>query len=113
MKFKIEKNLRIVNELITYCSHFGGNDVSMDIKNIGDETNIKIKAKLSNFSEKNLSDLTQALNVPRQHEIEHYYWHLGGESEFDCELSLVGMMIDDAKVSFADDVLDLEIKRFG
>lgn len=113
MKFKIEKNLRIINELITYCSHFGGNDVSMKIQNTEDETNISIKAKLLNFSNENLQDLTQALNVPRQHEVEQYYWHLGGESQFDCELSLVGMMIDEAKVSFNDDILNVEVKRIG
>lgn len=113
MKFKIEKNLRIINELITYCSHFGGHNVSIDIKNSETETFISVISKVSNFTDENLSDLKQALNVPRQHEIEQYYWHLGGESEFDSEICLVGMMVDEVKVSFIDNVLNIEVKRFG
>ncbi|MGL5149132.1 MAG: hypothetical protein ACRC7N_00985 [Clostridium sp.] len=111
MKFKIEKNLKIANELISYCYHFGSDDVSMDIRNTSESTKIHIKAKLESFSDDNLSDLISTLNVPRQHEVEQYYWHLSGESEFDSELSLVGMMIDEAKVSFEECTLNLEIIR--
>ncbi|MGL4773140.1 MAG: hypothetical protein ACRC2K_06180 [Clostridium sp.] len=113
MKFKTEKNLKIVNELISYCYHYGSDEVSMDIKNVDDSTRIHIKAKLTNFSEDNLQNLIDTLNVPRQHEVEQYYWHLGGESAFDSELSLVGMMVDESNISFSDNVLNLEVIRKG
>ena len=54
---------------------------------------------------------SQALSIPRQHEVEQYYWHLGGESEFDCELSLVGMMVDNTNIKYENDRLHIELQR--
>ena len=45
------------------------------------------------------------------HEVENYYWNLGGECEFDTELTLVGMMINSAKVTYIDNVLTISIIR--
>lgn len=111
MKFKTEKNLRIINELMAFCYHFHSDDISVNIKTINNKSTIKINALIYNFPKRDYDNLIETLNIPRQHEVEQYYWQLGGESEFDCELSLVGMMVDTAKVKYADNILYIELER--
>lgn len=55
--------------------------------------------------------MANILNTPRQYEVENYYWNLGGECEFDSELTLVGMMINSAKISYKDGNLKISIIR--
>lgn len=111
MKFKIEKNLRIVNELITYFYKLGTTDVHVDIS--ADESNsyVNISGEIISITPEELDSLAEILNTPRQHEVEQYYWNLGGECEFDCELTLVGMMINTAKISYIDNILKISIIR--
>ena len=103
MKFKIEKNIKIINELIAYFYKLG---------TIDDENSyFNIYGQVDNISKDELESLASILNTPRQHEVENYYWNLGGECEFDSELTLVGMMINSAKVSYEDGILKISIIR--
>ena len=61
--------------------------------------------------DKNFNILKDSLCVPRQHEIEEYYWNLIGENETGSQISLVGMMIDKCNISFEKNILRLEIYR--
>ena len=70
-----------------------------------------IYGKIDNISKDELESLIDILNTPRQREVENYYWNLGGECEFDTELTLVGMMINSAKVTYIDNVLTISIIR--
>lgn len=111
MKFKIEKNLRIINELMSFCYHFLAEDITVNVKTIANTSNITIDAIIKDFPKDDYDNLVQTLNIPRQHEVEQYYWHLGGESEFDCELSLVGMMVDSVNINYESNVLHIELQR--
>lgn len=111
MNFKIEKNLRIVNELMACCYRLGSTDINVHIKNESTETIIKIFAHLDEISDSTIKKLNDILNTQRQHEIEQYYWNLGGESEFDDQLSLVGMMIDYASVTYTNSILQMNLIR--
>lgn len=113
MKFKIEKNLKIINELMSYCYHFECKNVTVNMHTAENNahSNIYIEAVIDNFKDEYLENLRASLNTPRQHEVEQYYWHLGGESEFDCELTLVGMMVDEATVSYKENLLRIELLR--
>ena len=111
MKFKIEKNLKIINELIAYFYKLGTIDVHIDLSSDNDNSYIDIYGQVDPISEDELNSLATILNTPRQQEIEHYYWNLGGECEFDSELTLVGMMINSAKVSYKDGILKISIIR--
>ncbi|WP_024614392.1 hypothetical protein [Clostridium sp. Ade.TY] len=111
MKFKVEKKLKIINEIMSFCYHFNTTDINVNVKTIGNTSVILIKSKIDNLSNETLSNLEQTLNIPRQHEVEQYYWHLGGDSEFDSELSLVGMMVDKSKVSYENNILTIEVER--
>ncbi|MDQ0149484.1 hypothetical protein ACFO6R_09510 [Eubacterium multiforme] len=111
MKFKTEKNLRIINELMSFCYHFSSRDISVNIKTVNNKSTITVDALIYKFPKNDYDNLIQTLNIPRQHEVEQYYWQLGGESEFDCELSLVGMMVDNAKVQYENNILHIELER--
>lgn len=111
MKFKIEKNLRIINELITYFHKKGNSDVHIDFKMENNQSLFTVSGKINTLSDKSLGSLANTLNTPRQREVEEYYWHLGGESESDSELTLVGMMIDSADIKYVDEILTIELIR--
>ena len=111
MNFKVEKNLKIITELMSFCYHFSAKDITVNIKTIDNTSNIVLDAIIKDFPKDDYDNLIQALIIPRQHEVEQYYWHLGGESEFDCELSLVGMMVDNTNIKYENDRLHIELQR--
>ena len=111
MKFKLEKKLKIVNELITYFHKLGNSDIHIDLCTIDDKSYFCISGKVSPLSNNDISSLVEILETPRQHEVEEYYWQLGGESELECELTLISMMIDDAIITYQDDVLTIKLIR--
>lgn len=111
MKHKFEKNLRIINEMMTYMYKLGAKDININYKEGNTLTTFVILRNISHIPPNKLKDLKNKLNTDRIHEIEEYYWHLGGESEIDEELSLIGMMIDEAIVSFQNNLLSITIYR--
>ena len=111
MKFKIEKNIRILDELLTYFTKLGNTKLNIEMNEVDNKHYFLIKGAVENISEDELNHLKKTLNTQRQHEIEEYYWQLGGEVCFDCELTLVGMMIDSAKIEYDKGILTIEIIR--
>lgn len=111
MKFKTEKNLRIMNELVAFFYNLGCTDIHIDLSINNNISSFIIIGNISSIKDKDFESLKEALCVPRQHEIEEYYWNLIGESETGCHISLVGMMIDKCNISFENNILRLEIYR--
>ncbi|MGL4849356.1 MAG: hypothetical protein ACRC28_10615 [Clostridium sp.] len=111
MNFRTEKDLKILNELVSYCYHFNTKDIQVNIKNIDNTSYIEIQALIPDFPEKALEKLVTSLNTPRQREVEQYYWQIGGEYEFDSELTLVGMMTDKVTVTYNNHILDMKLER--
>lgn len=111
MKHNFEKNLRIVNELMTYLHKLGSKDIHVTLQREESTTYFIVWGKINNIANDELESLKNILNTQRQHEVEEYYWHLGGECEADPELSLVGMMIDKADISYEDNTLTFKIYR--
>lgn len=111
MKFKLEKKLKIVNELITCFHKLGNTDIHLDLSCDSNNTYFTISGEIFNLTNNDIDSLNKILNTPRQHEVEQYYWNLNGESELDCELSLVGMMVDKADISYLDNILTIKIMR--
>ncbi|WP_297521440.1 hypothetical protein [uncultured Clostridium sp.] len=111
MKFTIEKNIRILDELVTYYNKLGNTNVHIDMSEEDNKHHFFISGVVENMSEDELLNLKVLLSTPRQREIEEYYWQLGGEISFDCELTLVGMMIDEAQISYRDSILTIKVMR--
>ncbi len=111
MKYQFEKNLKIINELMTYLHKLGSKDINVRLEKNNSSTLFLIWGEIDNISSDELDNLSTILNTDRQHEIEEYYWNLGGESESDGELSLVGMMIDKAEITYLNNILTFKIYR--
>ena len=111
MKFVIEKNIRILDELVSYYNKLGNKDIHIDMREEGNKHHLFVSGEVENMSDEELLNLKVLLSTPRQREIEEYYWQLGGEVSFDCELTLVGMMIDEAKISYKNNILSIEVIR--
>lgn len=111
MKHRFEKNLRIINEMMTYMYKLGAKDININYKEENSLTTFIILGNIISIPDNKLKDLKEKLNTDRIHEIEEYYWHLGGESEIGEELSLIGMMIDEAIISFKNNILSIAIYR--
>ena len=111
MKFKIEKNVRIISDLIAYCYRMGGGDYHIEMKLNKNVSVFYISVAVPKLTQEDLKSLEETLRAPRQHEMEQNYWAISGDSDGDLELSLVGMMIDDAKIDFTDGVLTIMARR--
>ena len=111
MKHEIKKISKILDELVTFCFKHGTNNMNISVEN--GETFFKIKIHTDNIDcdNKRVKLLKDLLNMPRQTEIEEYYWELAGENDHDTELSLVGMMVDEAEVEFQDTALTITLYR--
>jgi len=100
MKTRFEKNLRITGDLMLYCHHHGATELNSNIVEGDGIITYTIKAFPVDLSDGQLEGLTKRLNAPRQKEIEQDYWELMGESEDFSELTLVGMLCDEANIVY-------------
>lgn len=111
MKFKFEKNLKIINELMTYLHKLGSNDIHVNMCTEENSTIFLLWGETPGLNKENLETLVNALNSHRRHEIEEYYWNLLGEYETDNQLSIIGMMIDKSEVTFYENILTIKLYR--
>ena len=111
MKVEFEKTMLISSELLSYCHLMGADEYHLDIKVVSGVTVFAIKAFPTKMSDEDLKRLRKKLGTPRQREMEQEFWGLSGESETVSELTLVGMMSDEADVEYKDGVLSITIKR--
>ncbi len=88
---------------MTFLYSKGATDITVNIKEDEKKYIIYIKSDFKEFNDNEVERLIKRLNIPRQIEMEEYYWELTGESDVDTELTLVGMMTDNGEVNFLDD----------
>ena len=111
MTHERKKNIRIVDELISYCYLKGAHHISINLDVDNDIMAFTLKCNITSLTKGDLDYLDTSLTVPRCHEMEEYYWELAGDTEGENELSLVGMMIDDVFIDFTEDILTIKVKR--
>ena len=111
MKHSRKRNNRIAEELILLAYRYGAKDINLNIKNRESTTIIIMEASEINIEKSKLELINKLLNVPRCSEMEEYYWNLTGESDVDCELSLIGVMTDYVKVNLKNNILKIELYR--
>ncbi|GCD13060.1 hypothetical protein LGL55_24310 [Clostridium tagluense] len=102
MKHTHQRNIKIVNELMGYCYNHGSENIHIDINKENEKVIIFIKAQTLTISKEDLELLEISLNAQRCHEMEEYYWNLTGDNDSYSELTLVGMMIDEAHITYVD-----------
>lgn len=111
MSLQLDKLMRIVSDLVAFCHAEGGEEFQIFIKHEHDVSSLTISSPIQSFPSSLLEELREELNLPRQHEIEQNYWELSGDSEVSDGLTLVGMMVDDAKVGYRDGILYIHLSR--
>jgi len=112
MKTRFEKTLRITGDLMLYCHHHGATELGTNISESDGVITYTINAFPVEITNEQLEGLVKRLNAPRQREVEQDYWELMGESKDFSELTLVGMLCDDAEVAYNDKELSFTLHRF-
>jgi hypothetical protein len=107
-----QKIARIGNVLLDYFLSLSAKDVSLSIHEEGQKIYITIQAQEITISKLELDFLKNYLYMERQEEMEEYYWHLVGNDSESEELSLVGMMVDEATVRQTAGGLIINLVRY-
>ena len=111
MKIKFQKTMNIASELLAYCHQHGATEFHLDIKETEGAVSLELRASPETLTEDQLEVLTNSLNAPRQREVEQQFWELIGETDATSELSLTGMLCDDAEVEYANNILTIRLTR--
>jgi len=111
MHNEIQKTTKIVDELSSLLMNKGSLEIDIKLKLSDVCTTIFMTDYNTNLTQDEINTLSQFLNIPRQTEVEEYYWGLMGETSDDDELFLVGSMIDTAKFELKGDDLYIELTR--
>ena len=112
MKVEFEKKMRIASDLLSYCHSKGATEFHTDMTDKNKVTVFTIKAYPVTLSAREMETLQKELYAPRHKEVEQDFWGLMGESENFSELTLVGMMCDEALVETENDTITIVIKRY-
>ena len=107
-----QKIAKIVNALIEYFLSHQAKGIHLSIQEVDDGTRISLAMDEVHLSEKALEDLKHYLYMERQEEMEEYYWHLLGNDSETEEISLIGMMVDEAEVCANSQTLTVELTRY-
>ena len=89
MKYYFKRNLKIINELMTYLYKLGSKDITVNLHRDENKTSFVISAQIDTIDTQELIKLDAILNTKRQH----------------------GMMIDSAIISYDNNIIKLEILR--
>ncbi len=111
MKHEIKKICKIVDEMTTLLLKDDTETVEFKISREGDKTIISIIDYNTKYTQIDIDDLLSCFNVQRQREVEEYYWQLVGESDEDSELTIIGVMVDDAKIELKNNNMYIELTR--
>ena len=111
MKTKFEKVTAITSELLSYCHQYGASEFHIDISEEIGSVTLVIGTSTESISDVELESLRQCLSAPRQREVEQDYWELIGGTESSSELTLIGMLCDEACVEYDGRRLTITLTR--
>ncbi len=111
MGHRLEKNMRILDELVGFCCKRGASNIDININFEDKKTILTISGKLNSISQDDLEFIREELNMERQKEVEECYWVLNGDDSFGDELMLTGVMIDYADVTYENKIIKIVATR--
>lgn len=103
---------KIVNELITYFFSIGATNININLEEKDKYFKIFLKCNYSGKDKTKINTILKQLQCEKQTEVEEYYWELAGSSDMDNELTLVGMMIDDAKINIMENTIEITLYKY-
>ena len=112
MTYENQKIARMANALVEYFLSHNAKGLILSI--LEDEKQISILLQIVHvtLSDKSMDELKHYLYMERQEEMEEYYWHLLGNDSETEEISLIGMMVDEATVTSVPPSLTIELIRY-
>ncbi len=112
MTYEKQKIALIANALVEYFLSHNAKGLTLSI--LEDEKQISILLQIGQvtLSDKSMDELKHYLYMERQEEMEEYYWHLLGNDFETEEISLIGMMVDEATVTSVPPSLTIELIRY-
>ncbi len=102
---------RIIDELIYYFFTLNATNITVQINEEESKFEVTLCCNYALEKANKVQELSRSLKTTRQVEMEEYYWELAGERCHECELSLIGMMIDEAIIKTQENHLQLTIYK--
>ena len=111
------KMSHVIDELYTALFHAGGTEADMHLSREADGIRLLVKSNYLPEHREKVEDMAQLLQpMIRNPALVQSYWELAGGDQYssESELSLVGQMLDDAKVTVKADTVEMDLfLRFG
>lgn len=111
MKHTKKRITKIVDEMITYLFKIGATDINIDLQENVDYYKMSFKSNYTSKDKTKLDKLKKCLKCNKREEVEEYYWELTGQCDVDCQLTLVGMMVDKADINIGEDTIEVILYR--
>ncbi|MCB5955918.1 hypothetical protein [Enterococcus sp. CWB-B31] len=106
-----EKAKRIIDELLTYFFSNNIDDIRIGLDFTEEGFYIEMQGKIDEEPD-GVMDLLELLNTPRDTSIESYYDELLGISHHEeKDYRLLGLMIDEAEITFDSSIFDIKVFR--
>ena len=108
-----KKIAKIVEELTIFFFGIGGNDISSNIKKVENQAIISFRSNYSDNCAHKLEGMEKSLQKQKNEGIEDIYWELAGSGDpgETSQLLLIGMMVDEAKVTIEGGYVTIELKK--
>ncbi|MBL1224441.1 hypothetical protein [Enterococcus sp. BWR-S5] len=106
-----EKAKRIIDELLTYFFSNDIEDIRIGLDFVEEGFYIEMQGKIDE-EPSDVLHLLELLNTPRDPSIESYYDELLGITHHEEEdYHLLGLMIDEAEITFDSSIFDIKVFR--
>jgi hypothetical protein len=103
--------IKIIDEMTSYLFHLGAKNSDINCKEEEDCYILTFKCDYDPSKIKLIYRMTKYLHMERQAEMEGYYWELAGQYKNATELTLVGMMTDEAKIYYDNERVEILLIR--
>lgn len=103
---------KIVDELVAYFFTMGATDININLQEKKDYYKIVLSSNYIVKDQEKIEKMIRCLKCDKQEEMEEYFWELAGDCDIDTELTLVGMMTDEAKIDISEDTIKLVLYRY-
>ncbi|MCT4620757.1 MAG: hypothetical protein N4A62_15390 [Marinisporobacter sp.] len=112
MKHNKKRISKIVDELVAYFFTMGATDININLQEKEDYYKIVLSCNYIVKNQEKIEKMIKCLKCDKQEEMEEYYWELAGDCDVDTELTLVGMMTDEAEIDISEDEIKLVLYRY-
>jgi len=93
----------IVDEITSLLMGHGAIEINVRIRANEGNTVIKITEYESKIDNEFIERMQENFDIPRQYEVEEYYWQLTSDNEMSEDMYLIGTMVDSGTIRKSED----------